>query len=593
MSAQHFWFRSGKYFLLGHVDAPEKQGTRMGVVIVPPFGWEDVCSYRPLRFMAQSFAQAGIPTLRYDLPGTGDSSGDAQDAGLFDAWVQSVADAATELRRQTGVENVAAFGIHLGAMLALTAASRGADLQRLVLWGPAAKGRTLLRELRAAANVERWEYLAGENAPPQPQPGFEAGGFLISPETLNALENLDLSKVPLPRFTRALLLSRDELLHDATLVGPLETSGQEFEIATGYGYGAMMAAPQEAEFPAETCGLVTEFLTRATLSMPVYGPRDISPRESAVERPDAVESVYPIEPSSLGMFGILTQPDHSCGSNDTCVIFLNPGGVRHTGPNRMWVESARRWAARGTASLRLDLEGIGESDGAPCLDVAELYRDCLVEQIGFAIETLRRRSGMKKFVLVGLCSGACWGFHAAVRNPDICGAVLVNPSLLFWDPGVDRRRILPSVTSGWAGWSGWARMVGSGLRRGGVQRAAHAIAERLGRTNPLAGGYIQLGFDSVEQAWSGFEKSRQRVTLVFRAGEPLLTEMAAAGELPPSGSEFTRLIQLPNGGHTFRPLWAQKALHALIDDELTRAIYPVQSVPVSRAGENIHLSPAI
>ena len=95
------------------------------------------------------------------------------------------------------------------------------------------------------------------------------------------------------------------------------------------------------------------------------------------------------------------------------------------------------------------------------------------------------------------------------------------------------------------------------------------------------------------QAWSGFEESRQRVTLVFREGEPLLAEMEAAGELPPEGSEFTRCVQVPNGGHTFRPLWAQKALHALIDDELTRVIYPLPPVSPAPERENIHLSHAL
>jgi hypothetical protein len=84
MKTLHRWFSSGSYSLLGHIDQSQEKRARLGVVIVPPFGWEDVCSYRPLRFMARTFAGRGIPTLRYDLPGTGDSSGDARDAGLFD-----------------------------------------------------------------------------------------------------------------------------------------------------------------------------------------------------------------------------------------------------------------------------------------------------------------------------------------------------------------------------------------------------------------------------------------------------------------------------------------------------------------------------
>ena len=94
MSTVHRWFRSGLYSLLGHIDLPPTTRGPLGVLIVPSFGWEDVCGYRPLRFLARIFAAEGIPAMRFDLPGTGDSSGDARDSGLFEAWIQSIDDAA-------------------------------------------------------------------------------------------------------------------------------------------------------------------------------------------------------------------------------------------------------------------------------------------------------------------------------------------------------------------------------------------------------------------------------------------------------------------------------------------------------------------
>src|SRR6185312_13595484 len=176
VSATHFWFRSGAYSLLAHLDTVADRAP-LGLVIVPPFGWEEVCAYRPLRFMAQRFAELGIPTLRYDLPAAGDSSGDPQDPGLFDSWVQSVGDAVETLRAATAVDDVAVLGVHLGAMLAMAASARGANIRQLVLWGPAARGRALIRELHAAANVERWECLPEEDAPRPPMAGFGASGF--------------------------------------------------------------------------------------------------------------------------------------------------------------------------------------------------------------------------------------------------------------------------------------------------------------------------------------------------------------------------------------------------------------------------------
>jgi alpha-beta hydrolase superfamily lysophospholipase len=595
MNTLHLWFRSGNYSLLGHLDVPRQRRGRVGVVIVPPFGWEDVCSYRPLRFMAQTFAQMGIPTLRYDLPGTGDSSGDARDPGLFESWIQSVADAASELRNTTEVEDVAAVGIHLGSMLSIAAASRGANLQQLVLWGSAAKGRTILRELRAAANIERWEYLAEQDAPPQPIPGFESGGFLIAPETLGVLENLDISTLLLPQSARILLLSRDDLPHDAKLVGALQASVPTLEVATGRGYSAMTATPQESLFPEDTTRLIAEFLTR---DMQEHARRDAShfrgSRSTAIGKRacnESLESVYGIETSSLGMFGVLAEPGPAIPRSDYCVLYLNAGGVRHTGPNRMWVESARRWAAQGVASLRLDLPGIGESEGEQCIDVPSLYQDRQVDQIEVAIDSLRRHAGMKRFVAIGLCSGACWSFHAAIRNPHVRAAILLNPSLLYWDPGADRRRLLRRVASGFTGWAEWSRMVRSGIQRGDIQRSARRMAERLGRTHTKGGGHLQLGFETVAEAWCTLEQTKKRMTLVFREGEPLLAEMEASGELPRETNSFVRCVRIPNAGHTFRPLWAQRLVHDIIDVELASVIHATPPALLAKQPDDRGLSP--
>ena len=566
MSATHFWFRSGAYSLLAHLDTASADRAPLGIVIVSPFGWEEVCAYRPLRFMARRFAELGIPTLRYDLPAAGDSSGDPRDPGLFDAWVQSVSDAVETLRAAAAVDDVAVLGVHLGAMLAMTASARGANIRQLVLWGPAARGRSLLRELHATANVERWECLPEEEAPRQPMPGFGASGFLVAPETLKTLEDLDVSALPWRgKNMPVLLLSRDALPHDPAIVKTLDPSSPDTAIADGAGYAEMMARPLEGVYSPETTQAIAGFLLRRT--SPVIR-NNATPAIPEHRHPG--ESVFEIGAGPAALFGILTEPPAGTLRATHGLLFLNAGGVRHTGPNRMWVESARRWAAQGVPSLRLDLPGIGESEGPESLDVPSLYREFLIEQIAAAIDSLRRTAGIKRFTVIGLCSGACWGFHAAVRFPAVQSAILINPSLLFWDPEVDRRRILPRFGDGFAGWSDWMKMAATGLRRGGIGRVTQRVAETLRRTNSDA--YIQLGFRNFEQAWTALERGRKRVTLVFREGEPLLAEMETAGQLPPRDGYWARCVRVPNGGHTFRPLWAQKLLHDLIDRELAETI---------------------
>lgn len=575
MNTLHRWFPSGAYSLMGHIDLPETPCQKLGVLIVPPFGWEDICSYRPLRFLGRTLAASGLPVLRFDLPGTGDSSGNALDSALLEAWIQSVDDAAAELRAATGVEDVAVVGIRLGAMLAVSAAARGSNLQDLVLWGPTVTGRAMLRELRAFGSMERLEYPNGDATAPQPIPGLEIGGFLIAPETQRALETLALSNLPDMRGRRALLLSRDSLPPDAKLVRALQASGCTVEMGTGSGYAAMMALPHEAIPPAATGRLIVEFLTKQ-LRQPREGRRSASAAETgtrAVTKNGGAgvsETIYTIKGPSGLLFGILSEPDLNVQPAEWCVLFLNSGAVRHTGPNRMWVEAARRWAAQGVTSLRLDLEGIGESDGEHTLGTEDLYQDHMVEQIEIAMDSLRSRLGVRRFAAIGLCSGAFWAFHAAVRSRDMRAAILLNPRLFFWDPEVDRRRLLRRTVKGLSEWGDWRRLVQGHVPLESIKQVARIALDTIHTVD--GSRRLQIQPEAMAHAWAAIERSQSRVTLIFTENEPLLREMEEEGQMPPETCPRIRCLRVANGGHTFRPLWAQKLAHELIDSELREAL---------------------
>jgi pimeloyl-ACP methyl ester carboxylesterase len=366
------------------------------------------------------------------------------------------------------------------------------------------------------------------------------------------------------------------LPHDATLVAALKDSACNFDLATGRGYSAMTATPQEALFPEETSQLIVKLLT-AGIDEVYSAPRSTAvngrvPNETSAA--GCLESIYRFhrfDTSVSGMFGILAQPEPPVRQSDYCLLYLNAGPVRHTGPNRMWVESARRWAAQGVASLRFDLTGIGESEGEQYLDVPSLYQDRLMDQIKAAIDSLRGL-GLRRFVAIGLCSGACWALHSAIRYADVRAAIVLNPSLLSWDAGADRRRMLRDAANGFSHWTDLGRKIRGGMQKGEIRRAAHRVAERLGRRQTSKIRYLELGFETPSMAWSGLERDQKRVTLVFREGEPLLAELEAAGQLPLDSNSLVRCVRVPNGGHTFRPLWAQKLVHEIIDAEIAEIL---------------------
>lgn len=155
------------------------------------------------------------------------------------------------------------------------------------------------------------------------------------------------------------------------------------------------------------------------------------------------ETPLTIEQPFGRLFGVLTEPAGT-SALDLGAILLNPGAHRRIGQNRMWVEVARRWAARGVCTLRLDLEGIGDADGdgERFTDLAAQYDPRLIDQLCAAIDALEIRGLGRRFVLAGLCSGARWSFEAALRDERVVAAFVLNPQSFFWDPSLGTARVL-------------------------------------------------------------------------------------------------------------------------------------------------------
>src|SRR5207244_13285436 len=99
-------------FCVLHPPSPECP-RRSPVLICPPFGWEETCSYRARRDWAEHLAAAGRTALRIDLPGSGDSAGTARDPERAAAWIQAIVAATGWLARGAEGAGVAAIGIGL------------------------------------------------------------------------------------------------------------------------------------------------------------------------------------------------------------------------------------------------------------------------------------------------------------------------------------------------------------------------------------------------------------------------------------------------------------------------------------------------
>jgi alpha-beta hydrolase superfamily lysophospholipase len=537
----------GEAFLAFLHDPPDGRGAR-AVLLCPQLGWDDVCAYRSRFEWAERLAARGFTAMRLDLPGTGDSPGRHDDPRRLEAWTKAIVEAARTLRDR-GATRVAAVGIGAGGLVLWRAVAAGAPAEELVLWAVPAKGRLAVRELRAFAQVEEQALGVGDGQ-------FAAGGFPQSDELLADLGALDLTALPLPRELRVLLLERDTLPVDEALVETLDRAGIEVTTGPGAGYGEMLAEPAFAQPPHAVFELVESWLggPGAVLSPDTLEGGVASVAEGVSERALAFEH------AGRRLLGVLTEPDQQRPA--VCAVLLNAGAIRRIGPNRMWVEIARRWASRGVPTFRLDFAGIGDAEGdGRFADVASLYEPEFVGQVSAALDALQRRLGTQRFVLAGLCSGGYWAFQGALHDPRVVASASINAGVLEWSPLLLRdRRLQPLRES--------LRQSLRGRNLNDLPDLTRVIARRLRGKAARA-----LGGDSLARSFDRLRDRNTTVLLLFAELEPQLHELDRDGYL----SRLQRwpnvtVDRLPGRDHTLRPRPMQEHAHAALDRMLSEVL---------------------
>ena len=124
------------------------------------------------------------------------------------------------------------------------------------------------------------------------------------------------------------------------------------------------------------------------------------------------------------LLGVLTEPDAGTAHTEPLAVFwLNAGVLHHVGPFGWYTTLARRLAGLGFLSLRFDLSGVGES---PARDEIGSTLEGAIREVSAAMDYLARKRQIKRFVLIGLCSGAVLAQQVAARDERVVGAVLID-----------------------------------------------------------------------------------------------------------------------------------------------------------------------
>ena len=537
-----------------HECAGGATGVGTAVLLCPPFGWEEVCCSRSLRDAAALVARAGHSVARLTLPGTADGAGGPRDEDLPHQWVDAVGTAAAWLRERTAASRCVAFGIGLGGMLAYLAAREHKAIDDLALWAVPDRGGTLLREAKSLSKVIAADF-PEDQRDTATEGDLELIGYLMSAETQAALSALQLSSLPLPdcHRRRVLLLSRGAQPVDQRLLGSLERNGAQVTALRTSDYYALTVKPEQSQTPNATVAHLLDWLAQGSPpaeSRPALRRRT-TPRVREVRELEVAGGVVETPlgcPGTHGeVFGIASG-DSSAGPAPLALLLLSSGALPHTGPNRAWVEVARRWAARGIPTVRVDLPGIGEAGGNdPQLVTDEsMYESWRVGDVRRVLDQLQAAGISDRFVLGGLCSGAHCSLQGALADTRVCGAVLINLFLVTWSAELIAERIRRAA-------------IADGLLNAHVRSLDCPAARR-----------------QVADATAAFDLLRERgteVLVLFGEQEALHQEFAHHGLLDHLGRwPNLRLERIPSRDQMFRAQWLQRHVHERVDAALKRIV---------------------
>jgi alpha-beta hydrolase superfamily lysophospholipase len=400
-----------------HVESGTWRGT--GVVLCNPLGTDQTRSDRTYRHLAERLARAGFACLRFDFYGTGDSGGDDSAAGLVAAWREDVEHAVRELRERSGASATALVGLRLGGTLALQHAAERGTVDSLVLWSPCVSGAGFVKEVTGLHKVYARIEPQLQGAPPPGRDGEEALGLFLSLQTVRDLSSLDLLSTPRSGAQRILFIDGGQVAGRDALLKRLGEVGPAPELRTHTGHKFLLTVSHRALVPDEILESIVMWLAEAHPKTSALAARDV---RSRVEGP--ADERLRVFGKDHPLFAVHTPANPELGRpSRPTILFSNAGCVNRSGPHRLYVALARRWAALGFDVVRLDLSGIGESPAPPGTTENLTYPPSGMDDLRTAISAFAPNGA----IVVGLCSGGDYAFQLGGQGDHIAGAWMCNP----------------------------------------------------------------------------------------------------------------------------------------------------------------------
>ena len=334
-----------------------------GVILIEDWGYTGLCARRSMRLLAERLAAAGYPVLRFDLPGMGASLRNPEEIDGLEQAATALDEATEALSAARACDRFIFAGLGLGALLALDRVARQPETAAaLILMAPPVSGRAWLREnqLNAAMIAER------TGVSTLPEPGiiaFQVAGIAM-PEGLAAtIRPRRMTAEAVPARLPVLVMPRPGRTAEEDFASDLAATHPKATHLDFAGYDAMVTDPTLSQAPLDDLAGIAMWLERVLPpEAPIRAPAPASPAilTAAAFREETV---------MLGRYGQMAgtwcAPSSPPQTPGPVVLAFSAGGTPRAGWAHGMRAMARKMAAQGIASLRVDASDIGDSVAAP------------------------------------------------------------------------------------------------------------------------------------------------------------------------------------------------------------------------------------
>jgi alpha-beta hydrolase superfamily lysophospholipase len=563
----------GGFYHAGCIDRPG----RKAVLLLAPFGYEELCTRATWRALAESIAAAGHACLRFDYPGTADALDPVGDPDGISDWFVAARRCMAFLREYNPGIELVLVGQGLGASLAAQLGTESPDVAATVLMAPLVKGRSYLRELQA------WSRMLTERMGIGPDPladnGYGVAGFPLAGSRAAAIQSIDLTQTTQSPSAKVLLVERSQSSRDSSIGNHLKTLGADVSSIDYAGYEMILQDPTPAEPQLGTLRRIVSWIDDLA-HLPMAGV-NVSAKAMEPARP-IVGPRFEELPVRFGpderLFGVLCRPLDRKPS--AIAVLANSGRDYHVGWGRATVLQARALAERGIASFRFDAGGIGDSPTSASAPAEVLYSEEQSADVRHAIDYVEKLDA-GPIALVGRCSGAYAVFQVAVQDERVRNVVVINIMRFVWDP---RETVAEAVLSAHRTISGSVAML---FRKESLRRvlAGHFrvkapvifVLKRLVRIISSSAGQIPAGesdqtlYREGHRRFQILESRGVRLAMLFSEGDHALGEFRTY--MGRKGSQLRRyptasVSIIPDADHNFTHLNARARLTNVLCDVL-------------------------